>query len=455
MMKWHQTITPRKQTSTGVDTVYLPSLPYTKNKKIIKGTIEWAGLNKKAHIADNEFSSTTNLSSRQSPLISPRPSRAMSYTLTDGWAMFAASQLAWVDGTTFKYNNVAKGDVTASAKSMVELSGRIVIFPDKKSYDTVGDTFAAFGSGSYPAAGSVPDIDYACTLDNRIWGVKNDDIYCTALGDFDDWTTFSSPSVATDAWHVDTGTNGNFTGIASYKGTNLVYKADRVFKRFGEIPETFQFIEISRLGSLSHKSIVEVNNILFWLSPQGVAAYTGGTPEVIGENLNDNYVSAVAGGDGRRYYISLYNGSSYALYVYDTWKGIWLQEDDLQVKDFAYLDGYLYALASDNAIYRFNYGTERVKWAAVTKEFTENISNKKGHSELFFRVDLGTNSSLQIYVKTDNGSFELVKAYSVPDLTTFVVPLKVKNADHFTVKLVGAGDCCVHEFVRKFFVGES
>jgi hypothetical protein len=530
--------------------MYLPELAEINNRAK-KSIIEWAGLDRRALIADNSFSSTTNLSSRNYPLISPRPSRETVYTLTSGKALFAATELAWVDGTNFKYNNVTEGTVTASAKSMVELSGRIVIFPDNVSYDTVGDTFAAmqgsvpmsqygydaygvvdttattkihnttrvtvtpstsytltndktytaatayyFDANSvfissaavnfasfttpstaysmnfditgtditvvvkitnavYPTQGAIPDIDYACTLNNRIWGVDGDNVYGSALGQYDNWTTFSSPSEATDAYQVDTGTNGDFTGIVSYKGFVLVFKRDRVFKLFGDIPSDFQLVEISRLGCLSNKSICEVNNILFWLSPQGVVAYTGGIPEVISECLNDTYTSGVGGGDGRWYYASLYNGTAYALYTYDTWKGIFLQEDTLNVTEFAFLDGYLYALTSANVISKFNSGTETVSSETVTKELTEEASNKKGHSELFFRADLQTGATMAVYVRHDNGSFTLVKNYNTTDLTSFKVALKVKNCDHFQVKLIMTGDYAIHQWQRKFIVGES
>jgi hypothetical protein len=431
----------------------MPNLPYTRDAKIKKSTINFTGLDRRSLIPDQAFSATSNISTKNFPLISPRDPREALYTLTAGKALFASSKLAFVDGTNFLYDNVVKGTVTASAKSMVELSQRIIIFPDKKSYDTVGNTFAAFGAGTYPTAGSVPDIDFACTLDNRIWAVKGDNIYCTALGDFDDWTTFLNPDGSTNdagAWSVDTGTNGSFTGIVSYKGYNLAFKADRVFKRYGTTPNNFQFTEISKLGCISHKSIREVNNILFWLSPQGVVAFSGGVPEVIGEELNDSYVSAVAGGDDRRYYISLYNGSTYALYVYDTWKGVWVQEDNLNVVDFAYFGGYLHALASDNKVWKFGAGTEKVSWSATTKEFNEQVDNKKGYSDLFLRCDLTTGSSLNVYVKQDNGSFTLVKSHSVSNMSTVRIPLKVEDCDRFQIKIEGSGQSTVYQMVREF-----
>jgi hypothetical protein len=171
--------------------------------------------------------------------------------------------------------------------------------------------------------------------------------------------------------------------------------------------------------------------------------------------LNETYTSGVAGGDGRRYYISLYNGTAYALYVYDTWKGIFLQEDTLQVKDFVYLDGYLYALAADHKIWIFNSGTESITSTAITKEFSEDYMGKKGYSELKFKVDLEEDSFLSVYVRINNGSFALVKSYSGTDLSNFTVPLKIKNANHFQIKIVGIGEYKVYQLQRKFYIGED
>jgi hypothetical protein len=435
--------------------MYLPRLPYVANNKAKKSTIIWGGLNRTSLIADNEFPATFNLSTDEIPLISPRKPRKETHTLTAGHALFSATKLAWVDGTSFVYDGYVKGTVSASAKSIIELSGTIVIFPDKKYYDTIEDEFNSFGSGTYPEEGSVPDIDYATVLDNRVWAVKGDNIYASALGDYSDWTSFLNPDGTVNeagAYHVDTGSNGDFTGIASYKGTIIIFKNDRVWKLFGDVPTNFQFIEISRLGCIDHKSICEVNNILFWLSPQGVVSYTGGVPEVIGENLNDNYLSGAAGGDGRKYYISLYNGIIYALYVYDTWKNIWMREDDLRVVEFALNGGYLYALTYDNKILKFGSGDEKVVWSFTTKEFTEEIDQKKGHSELSFRIDLEESSTISVYVRKDNGSFEFVRSYSSNDLSSFTVPLKIKNADHFQIMVEGNGPGKVYQMTRKFYV---
>ena len=513
--------------------------------------IAFAGLNKRAAIEDNELSLATNLSTKNFPYLSPRNPRTASITLGGvGYGLFASSKLAYVDGTSFKYDSNTEGSVAASIKHMAELSGTIVIFPDKKYYNTTTDTFgdmlgsvdmelggystdgvfdpddttriynqhlitvksstsytltndkgytnarafyydvnqtfisyttvnfAAFTTPAtaeymnidivgtdtsaavkitnavYPTAGGIPTLAYVCELDNRLWGVDGDNIYCTALGEYDNWTTFSSPSEATDAWSVDTGTLGNFTGIASYKGYIIAVKNDRVYKLFGDIPENFQFIEISRLGCIDANSMCEVNNILFWLSPQGLIAYTGGVPEVVSEKLNETYTSGVGGGDGRYYYLSLNNGTTYPLYVYDTWRGIWTQEDEnLQFKGFAYYDGYLHGLSGTNIIYKFGTGTETVTMTAVTKEYHEEAPYKKGHSEISVRVDLEAGSELSVYTRIDNGSFTLVKTYKTADFNSFVVPIKINRADHLQLKFVMVGEGKIYGFQRKFYYG--
>lgn len=518
--------------------MYLPKLKSIKTKQI-KSIIEWGGLSRKALVKDNQLTSSTNLSTKHFPLLSPRPSRATSYTLTNGWALSSGAQLYWVDeltftsptnditfgtttitsassrfsgisvgdtltitgctvnaannqsaivttatagtitcsastftttngtpagretaaitftGCSFKYNNVTKGAVTASAKSMVDFNGKVYIMPDAKSYDYGTGTFAAWGTGTYPTAGAVPAMDYMAVLNNRIWGVKTDSFYCCKLGDASNWTTFSTPSEATDAFSVDTGTQGNFTGLATYRGSIIAFKTDLMLKLFGDIPANFQYVRVTDIGCLSNKSIAEVNNVLFFLGRKGYYAYAGGLPELISDDMEETYSSAVGGSDGRKYYTSHYDGSTYKLYVYDTLKNIWLQEDTLQVDDFTYFGGYLYGLSSTNIIYKFNSGTETVTYTAITKEYTEEISNKKGHSQLNFRVDLESGSTLTIWKRVDNGSWVSVKTYSTADLSSFIVPILIDRADHFQLKIVGVGEGKVYAVERIFHIGSD
>ena len=80
---------------------------------------------------------------------------------------------------------------------------------------------------------------------------------------------------------------------------------------------------------------------------------------------------------------------------------------------------------------------------------------KKDHSELSCRVDLEVGSILNVYIKIDNGSYTLVKSYSTTDLTSFIIPLKVKKGDHFQLKFTGTGDFTLYQIQRKYIYGEA
>lgn len=528
-------------------------------KKYEKTISEWAGLNQNALIGDNQFSSTTNMSTKNFPLISPRPPRTDAVTLAGtGWALFAANQkVCYVDGTSFKYDGTTKGTVTASSKSMVDFNSRIGIFPDAKKYDYISDTFSnmlgklnllkygfddngdvdyttgstkmrnkiligvtpstsytlvndkgytdatvyyfdvngllvayapvnfsAFTTPSnvyymnvsitgtdltcavsitgavYPTKTAIPTISYACTWNNRVWGVHGDNIYACRQGNIDDWTTINADSVATDAWTVDTGSGGDFTGIASYNNYVYAFKKTGIWKIFGHKASNFECINITDIGCISSKSIVEVNEALFFLGSKGIYRYTGGQPELISYDLNATYTSGVAGGDGRRYYISLYNGSTYDLFVYDTWTNVWVQEDDSNITEFAYQypaatpNGYLTVLKSDNHIYLYDVGSETVTMTVITKEWTENSFNKKAVTELNIRADLETSTTLTVSTRIDNGSWVIVKnAYATADHNSFRIPIAVNRADHFQVKFVMVGEGKIYGLERVMTIG--
>ena len=536
----------------------LPTLKNT-SKRLEPQTMQWAGLNKNPFIQDNQFSSTTNLSTRNYPWLSPRPSRYAAVTLSGtGWALvYANLKTSWVDGTSFKYDSTTKGSVTASSKSMVDFNGKIGIFPDKKYYDYDNDAFAtmlgkcrllkygydangdidytqttkirnkniikvlpstaytlvndksytvasvyyydvnlnfissadvnfasfttpatcyyfnfditgtdltcavSITNAVYPAETSIPAISYATTLNNRIWGVYGDNIYACAPGDINDWTTFTVPTtLASDSWTVDTGTGGDFTAICTYKNHVYAFKKDGMWKQFGDNALNFEFVRISSVGCISNKSIVEVDNKLFFLNRNGIYMYEGGEPELYSYELNETYKSGVAGGDDRYYYISLYNGSTYNLYVYDTVAKVWVQEDNTNVTEFIYQysaavpNGYITALHSDNKIYIYNLGSETVTMTLITKEWDENSFNKKGVSALNVMADLETSSTLSIHTRVNNGGWTLVKsAYATTDKNSFRVPITLKRANHFQLKFTMVGDGKIELVSREMYVG--
>jgi hypothetical protein len=424
-----------------------------------KDVVNFLGLNRGPKITQGELRSMTNLSTKYMGCLYPRNPRAVSFTLTSGTALFAANngKMCWVDGTNFVYDGVVKGTVTAGSKSIAELEGVICIFPDKKYYNYKTNTYGTIGSGSptdgeAPTTGQCPNMDYICVHNNRIWGIKNQTVYGSKFNDPMTWAQYSVPINEADSVYFKISSDsGSLIGIRPLSQYIVFTTNHALYQMYGSKPSNFDPRRItSSKGCIDNKSMVEIDGALFMLSSEGVSVFQGSAPEVISEKLQETYVSGKAITDGEKYWLSLYNGSSYSLYCYEN--GLWVMEDNLQVKDFALLDGYIYALASDNKVYKFNSGTETVQWEAVTDRFTESYMGNKATSKIKVEAELSSGSSVAVYISYDGGAYTLVDTYSDTGYRYFKTYQIPKDCFYFQVKFVGTGMAKIYSLTRDMLV---
>jgi len=409
--------------------------------------IGFKGLNRMPIVNQGELTAMTNLSSRYSPCLYPRDPRQVINTLTSGQALFAAnSKLCWVDGINFVYNGVVKGTVSAGRKSIAEYFGIILVMPDKKYYNYSTDVF-----GDIP---NCPDMDYICVHNNRAFGVKGNNLYGSKLGDPLTWNQFSVPLSEADSYQTNSGEEGDFTGIIAIQNHIICTKENYIYELYGNKPSNFKLQLIAKSGCNDYKSMTEIDGALLFMSKEGIKIYTGSIPKLISLNLNETYVSGTAGSDGRKYYISLYNGSAYNLYVYDTYNGLWHREDNLNIKDFAWLDGYLYAL-SENSVYRFNSGSEIVSFEAETERFTERHLGAKVTSKIKVMAELGANAMLRIYYKIDEGDYAIADTIITTGYYYYTTYVKPERANSFQIKFEGSGDVKIYELTREMTLGSD
>lgn len=190
-------------------------------------------------------------------------------------------------------------------------------------------------------------------------------------------------------------------------------------------------------------------------------AYTGGTPELISENFGTKrFFNAVAGTDGERYYISMQDENEHwGLYVYDTLRGIWLQEDETHAADFAQLDGVLYYLdaATGNVIMAGqDYSEEgRIYWSATLCPFNETIHGRKGYSRLYLRAELEAGSWLKVEISTDGMPYRQVYLTHNARARTLQIPILPTRCDDFKIRLSGKGTCLIKSLVREFTIGSE
>lgn len=228
-------------------------------------------------------------------------------------------------------------------------AGNISIDTHMTSYDTTNGRWMEFADPISELNGKSitiqrvdedePDLEYICTHNNRLWGVANNKIYASAWGDPTVFSTETQTQV--DPWSSEVAEDGEWTGIVSYSGTLLAFKEHIMYKVIGTLPENYTVYtyHVEGIKRGCHKSAVIIGEVLYYLGPNGVYAYTGSVPERISGNFGTRvYSDGVGGTDGLRYYLSARRGSEWDLHVLDVEKGIWLREDDTEIIDFARSD---------------------------------------------------------------------------------------------------------------------
>jgi len=119
----------------------LPYLGYTQNQRL-KAIGDFAGLNKNLICNENEFSDMSNISDRFYPAIGSRESRGnVEQTISNLHGMIHKNGLFYVSGTKAYYNGSEVGTLTNTDKQMVGMGAYIVIWPDKKIFNTADRTW--------------------------------------------------------------------------------------------------------------------------------------------------------------------------------------------------------------------------------------------------------------------------------------------------------------------------
>lgn len=308
-------------------------------------------------------------------------------------------------------------------------------------------------AGTVSVSRSVPQMDYICESQNRLWGCfygfdgekHLNEIYCCALGDFKNWRQYMG--LASDSWTASVGSDGVWTGAVNYLGYPTFFKEDRIHR-----------VTISSVGAHSisetvcrgvqrgsEKSLVVVDEILFYKSRSDICAFQGGFPTKVSEALGDGlYSDAVAGAVRDRYYISMLNSKEEPeLFVYDVGKKLWMREDDLRVDCFARVNDELYALC-DGLLYATQGSTGElepfIEWAAETGILYYQQPDKKYVSRFNCRLLMEEGAVVNIYVEYDSsGVWERKGTIKFRGTKSVNVPVRPRRCDHMRIKLEGKG----------------
>ena len=359
---------------------------------------------------------------------------------------------------TYTDNNTPENEVvTISAVSDYELT-----FDISENFDAGTD------AGAVKVEKPVPDLDYICESDNRLWGVSNATrtIYASALGDPTDF--WSLGLLSTDAWQAAVGTDGDWTGIYKAGGGVCCFKEHALHKVLGSYPSQYQVNTYSVPGvqAGSARSLQVINETLYYKGVDGVYAYGGGTPTLISPGfMGVQFDDAVAGSDDGHYYLTMLrrDTESYGMYVLDLSTGIWLKTDDTKAAAYATLNNVVYA-AIGRAVLALNGAgnSDGVEWLAEFVPFVDTVAsrtaytfNRKKYKRLLLRLDMDAGSELYIETKSDREDWKRVYAKRAGHEVTVRVPLQLGRCDRFALKIYGTGGVTIYALQRELIYGSE
>ena len=309
----------------------------------------------------------------------------------------------------------------------------------------------------------MPDLDFLCENENRLWGCKGNTIYASKLGDVRNWNVFDG--LASDSYAASVGSEGDFTGCVSYLGYPCFFKEESIYKVYGSKPSNFQVMGSANLGVAkgSGHSLAVAGETLFYLSRAGIVAYSGGIPQNISAAFGtDRYQNAVGGSDGRKYYVSMKGPDGWRIFVYDTEKSMWNAEDDTEAQAFEWSGGELYMAAGGklwvcgNPISATGVKEDSVSAMVEFGDFIESSPNKKGHGKVQIRVELEAGAELSLSQQFDsNGTWVLVKKLTATAKRSYYLSTLPRRCDHFKIKLEGTGVWRLYSLVRESYIGSE
>jgi len=339
------------------------------------------------------------------------------------------------------------------------VSGNVLTFYENSFTECIED------AGNVKIKREVPDLDFICESNYRLWGTHGNTIYASAYSD--PLNFFTREGLASDGYDIEVGSEGEFTGCIPYSSHICFFKENTLHKLYGTKPSNFQINTVNVYGvqAGSERSMQIVNEQLLYKGVNGVYAYTGGVPELISECLgNKRYSNAVACCDGETYYISMMEliehgetSGEFSLFAFDVAKNIWLREDDTIAWDMTFHNGKVYYANSDG-VYYINKSADRsdIEWGATFSTIHETINERKGYSKFQLRMDLSAGAWLALDIKTDNEpAWRQVYTTHNEKAKTVSIPIMPTRCDSIDIRLRGKGECTIKAFIREFTVGSD
>ena len=354
----------------------------------------------------------------------------------------------------------------ANKKQIEAINGTKIIYDKGDDYIVVVgliDQAYTQTTGTVTVSRKMPDLDFITEAENRLWGCKYglvdgqtvNEIYCCALGDFKNWEQYLH--LSTDSWRASVGTDGEWTGAVTHLGYPIFFKENCLHKVYISSAGAHQIADTACRGVQkgSDKSLVVVNETLYFKSVTDICAYDGSLPVSVSPQLGtERYFAAVAGSIGDKYYVSMKDSlEKWHLFAYDTQKGFWHHEDETHAMEFARCNGHLYYINVDtNALMCTDSNgilEGDVSWSATTGIMRYTTVEQKYISRFNLRMRLPVGSEADMYIQYDSDGIWHHAGHMIgTGMKTFMLPVRPRRCDHFQFRIEGTGDIRIYSFAK-------
>lgn len=237
---------------------------------------------------------------------------------------------------------------------------------------------------------------------------------------------------------------GKWVAMCVYNDALYVFKRNGMYRIYSGDGLSYYMDKIADVGAICASGVCVVDNVLYFLSDDGIYQFAGSFPQLLPDSLGRRYVSGALGGDDGRVYASLNyteNGEEKTeLIVWHADKQIFSRHDDFSGKQFLVALGGVYALAEDGTVVRMDGGRRALPFSLTTKKYFFGFSKKAANAaRIFFEYEKeNEDDSFSIEVSYDGGEF-LPCGAPIKNGRVRYVPVKFRKCDELMLKISGHG----------------
>lgn len=349
-------------------------------------------------------------------------------------------------------------ETTLTLESAIGVSDKVCVYPD---FDRAIQTPVTFSR-------KMPNMDFVIEANNRLWGCRYgenadgeivNEIYASKLGDFKNWQSFQG--ITSDSYIASCGTDGAWTGAVNYLSRPVFFKENYIHTVYGAYPAQFNITNVAARGvqNGSDESIAILDEVVYYMSPEGICTYNGSLPVNISAPLGDiKYHDVIGCGYFGKYYAKMVDSSNQScLMVYDSRRNIWHKENDENIIKLCAVDDNVYYITEGTLGRRdiksfFGVPSQNmpnVKWFFESGMYGLSEIDSKYITRLNIRLALGRGAHMIVSICYNNSNIWHRLCNVVrKDLNPFTLPIKPNRCDHFRLRFEGEGDVMIYSISK-------